>query len=166
MEEVEDEESEDLVKFEEVLEGLEGKPVLKEFAVWLKEEDYNGAGDIEELLCNEWDGAYPTSLIGEDLLIDISNFLYYMAQFAVEKVYGKEYWKPGNSCIRIVPEPSYDGCSYVYILEMKTKSVLAAGCGRKTWHFNPETIQEDLKDLVKQLEESKNMLATRILVEG
>jgi len=63
---------------------------------------------IEELLCKEWDGAYPTALFSDDVLIDIGNFLYYMAEFSIQKVYSEYYWNPRRTvhCIRIVPKPS------------------------------------------------------------
>ena len=153
--------------FEEILENLADKPLLKEFAEWLYEKEYYEEYSIEELLCKEWDGAFPTNLVGDDLLIDIGNFLYYMAEFAVEKVYGEDWWTAKSPHhIRIVPEPSYEDRSYVYVLELKTRTVLAEGCGGKTWHFNPEVITEDLEGMIRQLEESKNLLAVRIMADS
>jgi hypothetical protein len=146
---------------------LADKPLLKEFAEWLYRKEYYEEYGIEELLCKEWDGAFPTNLASDDLLIDIGNFLYCMAEFAVEKVYGEDYWSPTSMHhIRIVREPSYEDRSYVYVLELKTRTVLAEGCGAKTWHFDLETIEHDLKDLIRQLEESKKILAVRIMVNG
>jgi len=150
--------------FEEILENLADKPLLKEFAEWLYEKEYYKEYGIEELLCKEWDGAFPTNLIDDDLLIDIGNFLYCMAEFAVEKVYGEDWWKPTSTLhIRIVPEPSYEDRSYVYVLELKTRTVLAVGCGMKTWNFNPEVITEELVDMIKQLEETRKLLAVRVI---
>jgi len=151
----------------EVLEKLADKPLLKEFAEWLYEHEYYGEDAIEKLLCKEWDGAYPTALISDDLLVDIGSFLYFMAEFALEKVYGEDWWTVKSPLhIRIVPEPSYDDRSYVYVLELKTRTVLAEGCGGKTWHFNPEVITEDLEGMIRQLEESKSLLAVRIMADS
>jgi len=151
---------------EEVLKKLADKPLLKEFAEWLYKNEYYGES-IESLLCEEWDGAYPTALISDDLLIDIGNFLYYMAEFALEKVYGEDWWTAKSPLrIRIVPEPSYDGRSYVYVLELKTRTVMAVGCGRKTWHYGPETIEEDLEDLIEQLEKSEELIAVRTVTDS
>jgi len=150
-----------------VLERLADKPLLKEFAEWLYENEYYGEDTIEDLLCKEWDGAFPQGILGDDLLIDIGNFLYRMAEFAVEKVYGEDWWTAKSSHhIRIVTEPSYEDRSYVYVLELKTRTVLAVGCGTKTWHFDPEVITEDLEDMIRQLEESKNLLAVRIIADS
>ena len=155
-----------ILSLEDVLKKLDGRPLLREFAQWLFKCEYYGEDGIEELLCKEWDGAYPTILLGDDLLIDIGNFLYYMAEFALEKTYGKDWWKPGSPRhIRIVSEPSYEDRSYVYVLELKTRTVLAVGYGRKTWNYDPESIERDLEDLIEELEESKKLLGLRMMVE-
>ena len=148
------------------MEKLADRPLLKEFAMWLCDRDYYGIDAIEDLLCREWDGAYPTALMSDDLLVEIGIFLSFMAEFAVEKVYGEGYWRSRTTNIRIVPEPSYEDRSYVYVLELKTRTVLAVGCGRKTWNFDPETIEHDVKDMIRQLEESKNLLAVRVVTDS
>ena len=49
------------------------------------------------------------------------------------------------------------------MLELETKTVLVAlDCG-KTWNFNPELIEDELNELMKQLEESKGLLGVRKL---
>ena len=140
--------------------------MLREFAQWLFKCEYYEEDAIEELLCKEWNGAYPTILLGDDLLIDIGSFLFCMADFALVKTYGEDWWvvKPTRR-IRVVPEPSYEDRSYVYVLELKTRTVLAVGCGRKTWNYNPDSIERDLADLIEQLEESKKLLGLRVMVE-
>lgn len=151
--------------FKAVLVKLSGKPLLQEFARWLyKNEDYT-VSELEALLTKEWNGAYPQDLAGEDLLVDIGDFLYRMAEFACVKVYGENYWKHSQLFFWIVPEPSYEDRSYVFVLELNTKSVLAKGCGHKTWHHNPDTVEEDLEHLIKQLKESKDLLGRRLIVE-
>ena len=152
---------------EEVLEKLADKPLLKEFAEWLYEHKCYGEDAIEELLCKEWDGAYPSALISDDLLVDIGSFLCFMAMFALERVYGEDWWTAKSRLhIRIVPEPSYDDRSYVYVLELKTRTVMAVGCERKTWHYDPETIEGDLKDLIEQLEKSEGLIAVRMVTDS
>ena len=127
-----------------------------EFRAWLIEEDRYDEETAGILLDKDWDGcAYPDKLLGDDLLIDIANFLYYMARFAVERIYGEEYWKDDSIWIRILPDPSYEDRSNVYVLEMKGRRVLAEGCGGKTWNNGPQVIEYDLADLVRQLKESK-----------
>jgi len=141
--------------------------LLKEFRAWLLKEEYFDEDEMQYLLEKPWDGAYPGFLLGDDLKTDIGNFLYYMAEFAVEKVYGEKYWndgwekdKDGNfirpiRTIRIVPDPSYEDRSEVYVLEMVGNRILAVGCGCKTWNHNPEDIEQDLRELIAQLEKSR-----------
>ena len=127
----------------------------EEFKTWLIKEECYCEEEVSVLLDKEWDGAYPEELLGDDIHTDIGNFLYWMALFAVKKVYGEEYWRDSRFWIRIVPDPSYEDHSYVFILDEINKRILAVGCGCKTWHHDPETIEEDLKDLVEQLEKSR-----------
>jgi hypothetical protein len=147
-----------------ILKKLQGEPVLEEFAKWLCNNEYYDAESVETLLCKPWDGAYPEELLGDDILVDIESFIYNMALFAVEKTYGKKYWNSQHD-IRIVPEPSYEDCSYIYALELKTKTVLAH-VESKTWYYNSDALEEDLEALVKQLEESKGLLAVRLTVDS
>lgn len=138
--------------------------LLRKFEKWLRRErDYDAA--IEDLLYKEWDGAYPTSLIGDDVLVDIENFLYDMAQFAVEQAFGKNVDRNLNMLILIIPYGSYDDCSCVYVLEMKTRTVLAS-FEEKTWHFKPDVLEDSLNDLVRQLEEAKKLLAVRVVTDS
>ena len=147
-----------------LLRKLNGKPLLQEFARWLHENKHYSVDELEELLTKEWDGAYPSKILGDDLLKDIGEFLYLMAEFACIKVYGEnKYWRDSTLHIRIVADPSYEYRSYVYVLELNTKTVLARGCGHKTWKHNPNDLEEDLQELVKQLEESKQLIGLRIL---
>lgn len=135
--------------------------VLKEFAEWLmKEQDYDRE-TVETLLYKKWDGAYPMSLLSDDLLVDIENFLYDLARFAVEKAL-KNVDSDLRFFISIVPHGSYDDASSVYVFEMETKTVLASLKG-KTWYFNSEVLEGYLKDLIKQLEKSKSLLAVRLV---
>ena len=144
---------------------LSTHPPLMEFAGWLHKNEYYDDETIEVLLCKPWDGAYPTTILSDDILKDIDSFLYHVAKFAVEKVYGENY-NSGRILIRIVAEPDYEDRSYVFVLELRTKTVLAGGCGGKTWNFDPDVLEEDLEDLIRQLEMSKTLLAARTVVEG
>lgn len=142
---------------------LNGKPLLQEFARWLYKNEYYSVKELEELLTKEWDGAYPSEILGDDLLRNIGNFLYWMAEFACVKVYGEDCWKHSTLHIRIVADPSYEYRSYVYVLELHTRTVLAKGCGHKTWNHNPDELEYDLQELVKQLEDSKQLISLRML---
>jgi len=139
--------------------------LLAEFASWLKKELEYDSETVEELLYKPWDGAYPEARLGDDIIVDIENFLYNMAMFAVDKVFGEKIDFDRRFLVLIIPYGSYEDCSSVYVLEMKTKTVLAS-LEEKTWHFNPETIEEDLKDLVDQLEKSKSLLAVRLVADA
>jgi hypothetical protein len=139
--------------------------LLAEFASWLKKELGYDSETVEGLLYKPWDGAYPEALLGDDIIVDIENFLYDMAMFAVEKVFGEKIDFDRRFHVLIIPYGSYEGCSSVYVLEMKTKTVLAS-LEEKTWHFNPETIEEGLKDLADQLEKSKSLLAVRLVADA
>ena len=139
--------------------------LLAEFASWLKKELEYDSETVEELLYKPWNGAYPEARLGDDIIVDIENFLYNMAMFAVDKVFGEKIDFDRRFLVLIIPYGSYEDCSSVYVLEMKTKTVLAS-LEEKTWHFNPETIEEDLKDLVDQLEKSKSLLAIRLVADA
>jgi len=139
--------------------------LLVGFARWLKRERDYDSETVEELLYKPWDGAYPEALLGDDIIVDIENFLHDMAMFAVEKVFGKKIDSDRRFLVLIIPFGSYEDCSYVYVLEMKTKTVMAS-LEEKTWHFSPETIEEDLKDLVSQLKKSKDLLAVRLMADA
>ena len=136
---------------ESIIGKLSDKPTLVEFAKWLSRKGVYSDEEIEALLCEEWDGAYPTSILGDDVLLDISNFLYSMAEYAVETVFGRYWWSSSRMDIRIVIEPSYEGDSYIYILDLKSRLVLAySNCGL-TWHFTPKIIEEEIIHLIDQL---------------
>jgi len=138
-------------------------PLLAEFADWLKKELDYSSKTVEELLYKPWNAVYPEALLGDDIIVDIENFLYDMAEFAVEKVFGEKI--DTRFLVLIVPFGSYEGRSCVYVLEMKTKTVMAS-LEEKTWRFNTETMEEDLKDLVGQLERSKDLLAVRMVADA
>jgi hypothetical protein len=97
--------------------------------------------------------------------VDIENFLYDMAMFAVEKVFGEKIDFDRRFHVLIIPYGSYEDRSSVYVLEMKTKTVLAS-LEEKTWHFDPQAIEEGLKGLADQLEKSKSLLAVRLVADA
>jgi len=103
-------------------------------------------------------------LAGDDVIMDVEGFLYYMALFAVETIFGEKYRQREDIIISIVPYGSYEDASGVYVLEKKTRSLLAYIEG-KTWHFSPETLEEDIEDLIEQLKRSKSLLGLRMIVE-
>jgi hypothetical protein len=136
------------------------KNLLKQFTAYLKKNSGYDCETISALVDSEWDGAYPESCLGDDLMVDIAGFLYYLGAFAREIVFPKA----DNLDIQVVAEPSYDDASGIYLLEMKTKTVAAYEIF-KTYYTSPERIAEILTSLVEQLEKSKNLLAIRKLVD-
>lgn len=145
--------------------AMSKRSLLNEFAKWLKKERDCTEEAIQTLLFEEWDGAYPESLLGEDIVLDIENFMHDMAQFALEKVFGKSADCDERFLILIIPYGSYEDCSSVYVLEMKTKTVLAS-LEEKTWHFSPRVIEEGLEDLIEQLKGAKKLLAIRLVSDS
>ena len=137
------------------------KNLLQEFTAYLKKNSGYNCETISALVDLEWNGAYPESCLGDDLMMDIAGFLYHLGAFARETVFPKA----DNLDIRVVTEPSYDYVSGIYLLEMKTKTVVAYEIF-KTYYINPERLVEILTSLIEQLEESKNLLAIRKLVDG
>jgi len=140
------------------------RSLLDEFAGWLKGIGYSPK-KVEKLLYEPWGDAYPETLLSDDIIIDIEDFLCAMAMFAVEKAFREKIGCGARLRVEVVPHGSYEDCSSVYVLEMETKTVMAV-LEEKTWHFNPETIEEDLKDLVDQLEKSKRLLAVRLMADA
>lgn len=138
--------------------------LLREFAKWLRKSGYDPE-TVKQLLYREWDGAYPEALLGDDIIVDIENFLHDMAYFAVQKVFGDIAHGDQRFRMEIVPYGDYENCSSVYVLEMNTGTVLAS-LEEKTWHFNPELLEEDLKDLIEQLEKAKELLAVRLVADS
>jgi hypothetical protein len=132
-------------------EVLSEYPLLKEFAEWLQKEEWLDESEVKALLTEEWSEAYPEEFVGDDLLTDISNFIYFMGRFAVEKATGKSSLSFPN--FRIVPDPSYEDCSTVYVLDMENRKVVAEGVGHPTWDFDPETIASDIEDMIEQIKQ-------------
>lgn len=138
--------------------------ILKEFERWLVGKKYYGEEEAKDLLYKEWDGAFPNP--SDDLILDIEKFLHAMAEFAVEKVFGENAcWKISPLNFIIVPLGSYEDASQVFIIEKNTRT-LVASLYRKTWHFDPETIEGDIKDLIEQAEETKNLLSVRLITSS
>ncbi len=132
--------------------GNEG--LLGEFARWLKERGYGdeatGARNSSGFwLYVEWDGSIVS--------LEAEKFLCEMARFSVEKVFGS-----GDSkfCINVAVKWRRGSYSEVYVLEMKTKTVLA-DLLEETSYFCPEAMERCLEHLIEELEESKKLLALR-----
>jgi hypothetical protein len=137
------------------------KKRLKQFAAYLKNHCGYTRETIAALVGSEWDGAYPASCIGDDdLLRDIAGFLYDLGAFARETVFPKA----DNLDFQIVTDPSYDDRSGIYLLELKTKTVVAYDTF-KTYNITPEFLAEILTGLIAQLEKSKDLLGIRKLVD-
>ena len=164
MQETKNDEERNAAELAKIKRMLNGKKLVAEFAEWLVKEDVDPS-TVETLLCTEWDGAYPSALLGDDLRANIDDFLYRMGEFAVSKIFGAEYrYQTRPLDINILPVPDYESASYLYIVEMETRTVLVRQCVGKTWNFNPENLEAELDELVNRLEESKSLLAIRVLM--
>jgi len=143
-------------------------PVLKEFADYLANDGAYSTGDIEILLLRPWDGAYPQDIPSDDILVDLGNFLYHMGSFAIQKVIKDDFPKVGGHqlYIRVTSDPNYEDGSEVYVLELTTRTLLAVGCGCKTWNHDPDTIADDLLSLERQVKEGWELVRRRVLALG
>jgi len=129
--------------------------MLREFARWLRRKIGYDAKTVKAVLYKKWNGKGA---------VDVEGFLYDMALFAVEKVFGESIKRDSRFMITIIPYESL-GSSSVYVLEMKTKTVMAS-LEEITWHFGPGVFEWDLRELVKQLEEAKSILAVRLVADS
>ncbi|MDV3293433.1 MAG: hypothetical protein LYZ70_04105 [Nitrososphaerales archaeon] len=140
-------------------------PILREFADYLHADEKYSIGDMESLLLKEWDGAMPQDVLGDDVLVDLGNFLYNIGDFVVEKVIGDTLQEIGGHqlYVKTVTDPSYDSNSYIYVVESTTRSLLAEGCGCKTWNHDPDSIADDLTSLQAQLKSGWELVQRRVL---
>ena len=129
--------------------------LLSEFEDWLKENEYYDADEVKRLLYWQW---------SEDHLStnDLENFLVYMACFAAEKVFGGP---DARLSVRFIPFAGEASPSSITIIELKTRTVLAY---LELWpaNFNAFEIERVLDRMIRQLEDSKKLLAVRVMVEG
>lgn len=139
--------------------------ILREFADYLHADEKYSIGDMESLLLKEWDGAIPQDVLSDDVLVDLGNFLYNMGDFVVEKVIGDTLQEVGGHqlYVKTVADPSYDSNSYIYVVESTTRSLLAEGCGCKTWNHDPDSIADDLTSLQAQLKSGWELVQRRVL---
>jgi hypothetical protein len=140
-------------------------PILREFADYLHADEKYSIGDMESLLLKEWNGAIPQDVLSDDVLVDLGNFLYNMGDFLVEKVIGDTLQEVGGHrlYVKTIADPSYDSNSYIYIVESTTRSLLAEGCGCKTWRHDPDSIADDLEGLEAQLKSGWELVQRRVL---
>lgn len=134
-------------------------PELAEFATALI-DDF-GEEEAAALLTKEWDGAYPSDFIGDDINNNISNFLYNMADFCVKRAKReKKYDEHLEGYLNIYVVPSYEDASYVLICDYDTATVVSKYSG-KTWYFNPETLEGDIGDLIESIEKGIELVRSR-----
>lgn len=151
----------------EVVGELEGKPLLREFAEWLHKHHHYSPSEIRKILCEGWHGWYPSDLLREPYTGDyrglrwLGDFLFCMGDFACAKVFGEGYRIPRKYYIEIIPVPSIEYYSLLYIVEDRTRTVLvAANCGQ-SWSYTPNLLEEILAELVKQVKASSKLLEER-----
>jgi hypothetical protein len=153
---------------EESIDSLKARmkhPILREFTDYLHADEKYSIGDMESLLLKEWNGAIPQDVPSDDVLVDLGNFLYNMGDFLVEKVIGDSLHEIGGHrlYVKTVADPSYDSNSYIYVIESTTRSLLAEGCGCKTWRHDPDSIADDLASLEVQLKSGWDLVQRRVL---
>ena len=136
-------------------------PLLAEFASALLDDETYGEEETAALLTEEWDGAYPDDFIGDDLNNDISNFLYNMAHFCLERAKREmKYNERLEGYLNIYVVPAYEDVSYIIICDYNTQTTLAK-YSEKTWHFEPERLEEILGDLIKSIERGIKLVRSR-----
>ena len=135
--------------------------LLAEFAAALVGDHSYGEEETAALLTEEWDGAYPSGFIGDDINNNISNFLYAMADFCLQKAKQKtKYNERLEGYLNIYAVPSYEDASYIIICDYNT-STLVAKYSDKTWYFKPEVLEESLEDLTKSIETGIKIVRSR-----
>ena len=135
--------------------------LLAEFAAVLIGDKTYGEEETAALLTEEWGGAYPSDFLGDDINADISNFLYNMANFCLERAKQKtKYNERLEGYLNIYVMPSYEDASHVLICDYDTSTVVTR-YSDKTWYFKPEVLEENLGDLVKSIEQGIKLVRSR-----
>lgn len=129
-------------------------------ACLIDDHDYE-ADHVAALLTDEWDGAYPASFIGEDLLSDIGYFLYNMTDFCVEKAKAlTKFDEHAGGFIMVSVDPSYQDSSTVLVYHEETKTLLAKESD-KTWHFTPTRFEAYIEEMTKRIEKGIRLIRSR-----
>jgi len=121
-----------------------------EFRAWLVKDDHYDEEDLEDLLDKPWKAEDHPFQWADNMESALEHFLWCEAEFATIKVYGSSPTE-----IRTVTQADVEDHSSILIYNYETKRVLADYDFGKWWHTAPESIEEDLKNLIKQLTESK-----------
>lgn len=95
----------------------------------------------------------------------VESFLLQMGKFSIEKSYGSE----NNFRFVVVPkilidEPFGDTVLQLFILEVKTRTV-AAVAEHEEPRFKAAELKSFLKEILEQLQKSKDIIAVRMMVE-
>jgi hypothetical protein len=135
--------------------------LLAGFAAALIDDKTYGEEEAAALLTREWDGAYPSDFLGDDINTDISNFLYNMGNFCLERAKQKtKYNERLEGYLNIYVMPSYEDVSYILICDYETSTVVTK-YSDKTWYFKPEVLEENLGDLIKSIEKGIKLVRSR-----
>lgn len=108
---------------------------------------------LEEMLTKEWDGAVPDDLLWGTAEGEVSRaimgVLFTMLEFAVEEAKDrKDYDARGEGILSYYVEPYYDDRSTMLVTHRETRTLLFK-MSRKTYYFDPETIESVLKEMVE-----------------
>lgn len=146
---------------ERLLKHLQTYPLLAELAACLIDDHDFDADHVAALLTEEWDGAYPESFIGEDLLSDIGYFLYNMTDFCVEKAKAlTKFDEHAGGLIMVSVDPSYQDSSTVLVYHQETQTLLARESD-KTWHFTPTFLEEYIEEMTKRIGKGIRLIRSR-----
>lgn len=142
---------------EAIRDKLSKEPILGDFAQFLIDTDLYDWLTLEDLLLKEWDGAIPTSVLGDDPLDDIASFIYYLNEYCLGKVVGEE----NRNKYKIAVWPSYDGYSIAVIYNRESRTLMSEWM-MKTWYFNPARMEEEILELQKQISEGAELVKRRM----
>jgi len=136
-------------------------PLLAEFAATLIDEETYGEEETAALLTEEWDGAYPGGFLGDDINNDISNFLYNLANFCLERAKREtKYDERLEGYLNIYAVPSYEDASYILICDYNTSTVVTK-YSEKTWYFKPDILEENLSGHTESIERGIKLVRSR-----
>lgn len=136
------------------------QPLLLEFAKWCIKRGFYPEDILLPALTKEWNGALPEEMIGDDLLVDMRDFLYSLFEFALEKAKKQERYDEGEGLIYIELNPSYDSPSCVTLHHPDSKTLIYHQ-SFKTYHFDPKYLEDILKDALKEIREGIRLVRRR-----
>lgn len=138
------------------------RPLSLEFAARVIDDEIYDESDMVAAFTGEWGGALPEELIGDDLLANMRSFLYNLFDFALQKAKKQERYSEGDEgTIHIEPNPYYDDSSCVTIHHPVTSTLLYHS-SFKTYYFDPEYLEDILKDAMEGIRGGIELVRRRL----